>query len=55
MHGMPSDRTGGRPPSRALSNSNYSGQTDGAPTPPMSPINFSDLLGIAPFVPHGTR
>lgn len=44
----------GRPPSRAQS-SNVSGQTDGTPTPPLSPVDLSHFVGISPFVPQGTR
>lgn len=55
MHAALNDRISGRPPSRALSNSNVSGQTDGSPTPPMSPIDLSNFVGISPFVPQGIR
>ncbi|KAG1750024.1 uncharacterized protein EDB91DRAFT_1110990 [Suillus paluster] len=55
MHAALNDRISGRPPSRALSNSNVSGQTDGTPTPPMSPVGFNNIVGLSPFVPQGTR
>jgi hypothetical protein len=56
MHISLNDRISisGRPPSRAQS-SNVSGQTDGTPTPPMSPVDISNFAGISPFVPQGTR
>ncbi|KAG1864169.1 hypothetical protein DFJ58DRAFT_772914 [Suillus subalutaceus] len=56
MHTPLNDRISisGRPPSRAQS-SNVSGQTDGTPTPPMSPVDISNFVGLSPFVPQGTR